>query len=120
MKLAVIRIAGQVDLPPPIKKTFELLKLKRKFSCIVVEDKPEIMGMIKKVQDYVMYGEINEETFQQLLLKRGKEIKDKNEKILVFRLHPPRGGLKKSSKLLWPKGVLGKNEKINEYIVKML
>ncbi|MCX8194177.1 MAG: uL30 family ribosomal protein [Candidatus Pacearchaeota archaeon] len=117
MKIAVIRIAGQVDLPPDVKKTLELLKLKRKFSCAIIEDKPELIGMIKKIQDYVMFGEITEETFQQLLLKRGK---NEDEKIRVFHLHPPRGGFKKSSKLLWPKGILGKNEKINEFIIKML
>ena len=38
----------------------------------------------------------------------------------VFALHPPRGGFKKSSKLLYPKGILGKNAKINELVSRML
>lgn len=121
MKLAVIRIAGQVDLPPPVARTFELLKLKKKFSCIVIEEKSELIGMIKKIQDYVAFGYINDETFKQLLLKRGKNLdKGKEEKIKVFHLHPPRGGFKKSTKLMWPKGILGKNEKIKELILRML
>ena len=37
-----------------------------------------------------------------------------------LRLHPPRGGWKKSTRLAYPTGILGKNEKISEWIGKML
>lgn len=118
MKIAIIRIKGKVDLPPDIKKTFEELKLNKKFSCRVVEEKPEILGMIKKIQDYVTYGVINEETLKELIAKRG-DVKKKDTEC-VFYLHPPKGGFKKSSKLAWPRGILGKNGKINELIMRML
>lgn len=117
-KIAIIRIKGQLDLHPDVKKTFALLKLARKFSCVVIEDKPETVGMLRKIQNHVIYGYINEETLRELMSKRGKA--DKKETEQVFSLHPPRGGFKKSSKLMWPKGILGKNEKINEFILRML
>lgn len=118
MKIAIIRIKGNVDLSPDVKKTFEELKLNKKFSCIIVEDKAEILGMIKKIKDHVAYGYIDEKTLNELITKRGN-VKQKDTE-QIFHLHPPRGGFKKSSKLAWPQGILGKNEKINELILRML
>jgi large subunit ribosomal protein L30 len=140
-KIAVIRISGRVDVVPKVKKTFEELKMDRKFSCIVIDDKPEIMGMIKRVQDHVCFGPVKEHVLKELILKRGKFTKKVNEKEMesiakefmenkktmdkvglkkVFHLHPPRGGFKKSTFLPYPQGILGKNEKINELILRML
>ncbi|MGC9079640.1 MAG: 50S ribosomal protein L30, partial [Nanopusillaceae archaeon] len=39
---------------------------------IVTKNTPDILGMIKKVEQWVAWGEINKETFKQLLLKRGR------------------------------------------------
>jgi hypothetical protein len=37
-----------------------------------------------------------------------------------FRLHPPIGGFKKSTKTGYPNGVLGKNKEIEKLMEKML
>ena len=71
-RIAVIRIRGRVNVPRDIKKTLELLRLKKKHNCVVVENKPSILGMIKKVESYVTWGEINAETMELLLRKRGR------------------------------------------------
>jgi len=117
--ICVIRIHGQVKLRKPIVETLYRLRLRRKYSCIVIH-KPskEQLGMIKKVRDFVAFGEINDETYKKLVKARGK--KDKNGKLKpFFRLHPARGGIK--TKLHFPKGVLGNNKnKINELILRML
>lgn len=117
-KIIIVRIRGKIDLHPDVKKTFKELRLNKKFSCVVVEDKPEVIGMIKKIQDYVAYGNAEEKTLKELLEKRGKTGEKDIEQ--VFHLHPPKGGFKKSTKLLYPRGVLGKNEKINELVLRML
>ena len=117
--ICVIRIHGQVKLRKPIVETLYRLRLRRKYSCIVI-NKPskEQLGMIKKVRDFVAFGEINDETYKKLVQARGK--KDKDGKLKpFFRLHPPRKGI--NSKLHFPKGVLGNNKnKINELILRML
>jgi len=143
--IAVIRIKGLVDIPGDSKRTMYILKIRKKNSCVLLQEKPEIEGMIKKVGKYIAYGEINKETLKNLIIKRGRIPGDKplniDEKKLdrfvddllsnksklgdlnlkpFFRLHPPKGGFKKSTKLAYPKGVLGKNEKINELIMRML
>lgn len=110
--IAVIRIAGKTGLRKDIDETLYRLKLKKKYLCIVIEGTNEQLGMIKKVKDFVAYGNINEETYKKLIEKRGQ--KEKN----FFRLHPPRGGI--NSKLPFPKGVLGNNKEINKLIERML
>jgi len=112
--IAVIRIHGKVKLKKEIADTLNRLGLKRKYSCVVFKNPTESqLGMIKKIKDFVAFGEINEETLKELKEKRGKTEK------LLFRLHPPRGGIK--SKEPFPKGVLGNNkEKINDLIKRML
>ena len=112
--LAIIRISGRVGLKEEVINTLDRLCLRKKYACIVIDEKPEIIGMVKKVRDYVAYGKIDEKTLEELKRKRGKEGKK------FFSLHPPRGGIK-SSKLHFPKGVLGDNgDKINELIRRML
>lgn len=137
--ICVIRIHGMVGLNKEINETLNRLRLKRKYSCIVLNPTKEQLGMIKKSRDVVAFGEINKETFEKLIKKRGqllnkskkidaKKVVEKLEKGAryeelnlkpFFRLHPPRKGIK--SKVHFPKGVLGDNkEKINELIKRML
>ena len=113
--IAVIRIRGQVGLKQKIVETFNRLKLRKKYSCIVIE-KPtkEQIGMIEKVRNFVAYGEINEGTYKKLVEARGGKIKN------FFRLHPPRKGIDSKKHFGVDKGVLGDNrEKINGLINKM-
>jgi len=137
--IAVIRIHGRVKLKRHIVETLNRLRIRKKYACIVLNPTTEQLGMIKKLRDFVAFGEIKKEIFEKLIEKRGKLI-DKSKKINAkkiseelekgksyeevnlkpfFGLHPPRKGIK--SKLHFPKGVLGDNkEKINELIKRML
>jgi large subunit ribosomal protein L30 len=140
--IAIIRIHGQVKVKKDIDETLSRLRLRKKYSCVILREKPEVLGMIKKVKDYVAFGKISKETLKELIVKRGR-IKEKNKKVdfekatseiyegkierkfedfnlkPFFALHPPRKGI--NSKLHYPKGVLGDNgEKINDLIKRML
>ncbi len=111
--ICVIRIHGRVGLTKEIKETLHRLKLRKKYSCVVLKPTKENKGKINKIRDYVAFGEINDKTYKKLVEKRKTRIKN------FFRLHPPRGGI--NSKLHFPKGVLGNNkEKINELVERML
>lgn len=119
-KIAVIRIKGMVGIRGDIEETLNRMRLRRKYACVVIEDTPENKGMIKKVNDFVAYGEINNETQKELIAKRGKKDKEGNLKPF-FRLHPARGGMETKKHFGVGKGVLGNNkEKINDLIVRML
>ncbi len=139
--ICIIRIRGQVNLNQKVKSTLDRLRLRRKYSCVVISPTKEIEGRIKKMRNFVAFGKIQKEVFEKMIEKRG-QILDKSKKVKIdakkiieglekgkkyedfnlkpfFRLHPPRKGIK--SKLHFPKGVLGDNkEKINDLIERML
>ena len=121
MKIAVIRIHGMVKIKKRVEETLQRLRLKRKYACVVL-DKPtkEQLGMVKKVRNFVAFGEIDEKTYKELVDKRGKKDKD-GELKPFFRLHPPRKGIESKKHFGVGKGVLGDNKnKINDLIRRML
>ena len=117
--MCVIRIHGMIGLRKDFAETLYRLRLRRKYSCIVLE-KPtkEQLGMIEKSRNNIAFGEIDEAMYKKIVAARGQ--KDKEGKLKpFFRLHPPRKGIK--TKLHYPKGVLGNHgKKINELVERML
>jgi len=71
-RLAIVRIRGTIGTKQEMKDTLAMLRLYRKNNCVVVENNPNYIGMIKKVKDYITWGEIDEGTFKELLEKRAK------------------------------------------------
>ena len=116
--ICVIRIHGGIGLNRDIVETFNRLRLRRKYSCVVFKPTKEIFGMVKKIRNFVAYGELDEKTYKELIKEKGR--KDKEGKLKpFFRLHPPRKGIK--TKLHYPNGVLGDHgKKINELVKRML
>ena len=137
--ICIIRIRGQIGLDKDVEETLHRLRLRRKYSCVVLTPTREQSGMLKKVRNFVAFGNISKETLEKLIEKRGQPI-EKKKKIDVkkaveafekgntleklnlkpfFRLHPARGGM--NTKLHFPKGVLGDNkDKINDLVLRML
>ena len=72
MKLAVVRLRGTVNVPREIEDTLRMLRLNRVNHCVIVDDNPHYRGMIQKVKDYVAWGEIDAETLELLLRRRGR------------------------------------------------
>lgn len=140
--ICAIRVRGIVGVRRRLEENLNRLRLKRKYSCVILvnPDKAQV-GMIHKSKNDIAYGEISKEIFERVLEKRGqlvdKKKKMENAKKVIeglekgkkysdfnlkpfFRLHSPRGGVK-STKLHYPKGILGNNgEDINKLVEKML
>ena len=76
MTYAIIRVRGNVDVRKTIKDTLNMLRLNRVNHCVIIPESPEYLGMIKKVKDYVTWGEIEEDMLTKLLTTRGKLIGD--------------------------------------------
>ena len=68
-KIAVVRVRGKINLNHDLKKTFEMLNLYNKNGCVVLKDTPSVRGMIKKVKDYVTWGEITDDVYKELMTK---------------------------------------------------
>ncbi|ODS43060.1 MAG: 50S ribosomal protein L30 [Candidatus Altiarchaeales archaeon IMC4] len=70
--MAIIRVRGSVHLRSGIADAMKMLNLNRVNHCVVVDNRPQYMGMINKAKDYITFGEINEETVASLIAKRGR------------------------------------------------
>lgn len=79
---AAIRVRGSVDVKKDFKYTLQLLRLDRVNHLVLVEEKQKTM--LKKVQQFITFGEVNEATLEKLLQKRARLAGDKriDEKFL--------------------------------------
>ena len=77
-RIAVIRIRGSKGVRREIKDTMSFLRLNNKNHCVIIDNKPTHVGMLRKIKDYVTWGEVDEKTFRELLLKRGKTVGKKS------------------------------------------
>ena len=141
-KIAVVRVRGKIKIKKELKDTLNMLRLYNKNYCVVLEPTPQLIGMIRKVKDFVTYGEIQDDVFNELIEKRGEEYKgrEKDSKGKIdysrkyydingkkykkyFRLSPPRKGYgRKGTKKPFSRGgTLGnRGEKINDIIRRMI
>ncbi len=71
-KIAIIRIRGEINVRKDNLNTLKLLRLFNKNYCVVIDNTPNYIGMIKKIKDYITWGEIDKETFSLLLKNRGR------------------------------------------------
>ena len=139
-RLAVIQLRGFGHTPGKIVDTLRMLNLERKNHCVIVEDTPSNRGMLRKVKDYITWGEITDDVFKELVLKRGKEYKhhhqdskklyhyaslqvDGKHYRKYFALNPPRKGFeRKGIKVAFAAGgALGyRKDKINHLFKKII
>ena len=70
--IAIVRVRGDANLNPHVRKTMKLLKLYAKNTCVILPNTQEFIGMIQRVKDFTTFGEISPDTFLKLLQKRGK------------------------------------------------
>ncbi len=126
--MLVIRLRGSAGSPWYIEETLYNLRLKRVFNAMIYPDSSSLRGMLMKVQPYVTWGEVSENTLSHILLRlkpNGKPVQEAlkgigldsidslkasllegklkfneldNQFKLPITLHPPRGGFKGSIK----------------------
>lgn len=70
--LAVVRVRGLSEASPDIRKTLEILHLNRNCHITLIDNRPSFIGMLKKVRNFVAWGEITKETILLLLKGRGR------------------------------------------------
>ncbi len=74
---AVVLIRSQIGVRKDIKETLRHLRLVKKHHCVLVPDDETHLGMLRKVKDYVTWGEIDLDTLEALIRERGRLIGDK-------------------------------------------
>ncbi len=105
--LAVIRLRGSARIRRDVKETLNMLGLKRKHTLSVLPRTDAILGMVKKVESTVAWGDIDEAMAGSL---GGK----------IVHLKPPVKGFR-AIKKPYPKGDIGyRGKEISELIKRML
>ena len=137
--MLVIRISGIPEVPDKIEEALYRLRLRKKYTAVLIKSTEENLKLVKKLRDYVAYGTIEKETLEKLVTARAQGISGKKfdiKKVLTeldkknladlgvkpfFRLHPPRKGIESKKHFGVGKGVLGDNkENINKLVERML
>lgn len=75
--MAVVRVRGVVDIYQDVKETMSLLHLERNCHATLIDNRPSNLGMLRKAQHCLAWGEISKETLTILLRKRGRLIGNK-------------------------------------------
>ncbi|HIE18543.1 TPA: 50S ribosomal protein L30 [Candidatus Bathyarchaeota archaeon] len=75
--LAVIRIRGTVNVRKEIEDTLRMLNLERNCHATLIDDRPSFLGMLRKAQHVLTWGEVSKETIGLLLKKRGRIVGNK-------------------------------------------
>jgi large subunit ribosomal protein L30 len=74
---AAIKIRGSISAQRQARETLELLRLTKNNYGVLVESSPSMIGMLRRIQSYVTWGEISNDTIGAMLLKRGRLSGDK-------------------------------------------
>jgi len=72
--LAVIRVRGVSNVFREVKETLKMLHLSRNCHATLVDDRSSYVGMLRKAQSYVTWGEVSLENVVLLLKKRGRVV----------------------------------------------
>lgn len=75
--LAVVRVRGVSDVFREINETLKMLHLNRNCHATLIDDRPSYLGMLRKAQNHVAWGEVSKETIGLLLKKRGRLVGNK-------------------------------------------
>jgi len=75
--LAVIRVKGFSGIFREVNETMKMLHLERNCHATLVDNRPAYLGMLRKAQNYLTWGEISKETLALLLRKRGRLVGNK-------------------------------------------
>ena len=137
---AVVRVRGRRKRGKDVMETLKRLRLHKSNHCVIVRDEPSVLGMLKKVESFITYGPVSEETLVRLIEKRAEVGAQRFEgdpqevarammedpKALskwnispVFRLKPPRKGWK-STKKHFPDGALGRRPEMDSLLRRMI
>jgi large subunit ribosomal protein L30 len=75
--LAVVKVRGTISAQREARETLDMLHISRTNHAVLVVNRPAILGMLKRVQSYVTWGEISKETLAELLTKKGRLVGNK-------------------------------------------
>lgn len=68
--LIAVRLDGMPGVKPPEELTLNALRMRTRFSAVLLQDTPSIRGMLQKVKDHVTWAEATKKDLELLLSNR--------------------------------------------------
>jgi len=102
---AVVQVRGTVNTRREIKDTLKMLRLHHVNHCVVIPNTPEYLGMVRKVKDYVAYGEIDEDTLVTVMQTRGRLTGNRRLTDEYVKEHSTFGSIAEFARALYQGGV---------------
>ncbi len=131
--LAVVRVRGRIGVNRSINETLRRLNLSRVNNMVLLSPTESNMGMVKKCNDFVTYGEVDPSLVERILSRKG--IRTSKEDLAAvmsgakaarevmevpIRLHPPTHGYEGIKRSFTRKGALGyRGAAINKLLSRM-
>lgn len=75
--LAVIRIRGTVNMNNKEEMALKILRLHKRNHAVLVNNTPQMVGILKTAWKFITWGEIDKTTLELLLKERGRKIGNK-------------------------------------------
>lgn len=70
--ILAIRIDGTPNVKPPEELTLNSLRMKSRYSAVLLHDNPSIRGMLQRIKDHATWGEAKKEDIERLLSNRAR------------------------------------------------
>ncbi len=70
--LIAVRVDGTPVVRPPEESTLTALRIKKRFSAVLLRDNPSVRGMLQRVKDHVTWAEAKKEDVKLLLSSRAR------------------------------------------------
>ncbi len=129
--IAVVRVRGRVKVRKDIQETLDRLHLKKPNNCIILNANDAYLGMIKKANDYIAYGEISKEVLEKIVKKKNLPLQASDfsnsekaievKKYFPITLRPPSRGYREVKQSYKVGGALGyMGSEINNLILRMI
>lgn len=115
--IAAIRVRGDVDVDQNVSRTLQDLNLTKRNQLVVFKENDAIKGMLKNSKDYITFGEISDDIVEELAERAGEDDLESGDTV---SLSPPTGGFKNTRKQFGQGGSLGKRDKMDELVQKMV
>lgn len=75
--IVAVRVRGTISAQREAKDTLDMLHLGNTNHAVLVDNRPAFIGMLRRVQAYVTWGEASKETVTLMLQRRGRLAGDK-------------------------------------------
>lgn len=70
--LIAVRVDGAPTVKPPEQSTLDALRMKTRFSAVLLQDNPSVRGMLQRAKDHVTWGEAKKDDIKLLLSSRAR------------------------------------------------